>query len=147
MKKVIALTALLTSSVFAADLLIEVGNIADSKGNIRVAIFSEADKARFPSGKPTMIINAKTAEKTPGISVAAKEGSVYIKASVPVGIYAVSAFHDKNKNEELDKSFFGVPTEPYGFSNDARGTFSAPPFSEAQFELKESGADISLDVM
>ena len=32
---------------------------------------------------------------------------------------------------------FGVPTEKYGFSNNARETFSAPSFSSASFELKE----------
>lgn len=151
MKKIITLIALLTFSltppVFAADLLIEVGNIANNKGNIRLAVFAEKDKAKFPSGKPTMIINSKTSEKTPGIAVPAKEGSVYIKVFTPPGIYAVSAFQDENKNEKLDTNFFGAPIEPYGFSNDARAWFSAPDYSQAQFELMESGADISFDIM
>lgn len=146
MKKIL-LVAFLASSAFAADLFIEVSNIQNDKGNIRVAVFAEKDQARFPNGKPTMIINAKTSKKTSGIAVPAKKGSVYIKVSTPVGVYAVSVFQDENKDEELNTNFFGSPTEPYGFSNDARGTFSAPPFSKAQFELMESGADIAFDLL
>jgi uncharacterized protein (DUF2141 family) len=52
------------------------------------------------------------------------------------GTYAIAVFHDRNKNGKLDKNIFGAPTESYGFSNNARSTFSAPSFSAASFELK-----------
>jgi len=53
---------------------------------------------------------------------------------VPPGTYAIAAIHDVNDNGKLDKNFLGMPTEPYGFSNDARGTMSAPKFSAASFK-------------
>ncbi|MFL5335203.1 MAG: DUF2141 domain-containing protein [Geminicoccaceae bacterium] len=34
------------------------------------------------------------------------------------GRYAVAAYHDLNGNGQLDTSMLGLPTEPYGFSND-----------------------------
>jgi uncharacterized protein (DUF2141 family) len=35
----------------------------------------------------------------------------------------------------LDKNYLGIPTEAYGFSNNARRTFSAPSFEEAEINL------------
>lgn len=54
--------------------------------------------------------------------------------NVAPGTYAITAIHDLNNNGELDKNFLGVPTEPYGFSNDARGTMGPPSFSSASFQ-------------
>ena len=47
------------------------------------------------------------------------------------GRYAAIAFHDENGNGEFDTSFIGVPTEPYGFSNDAQGFLGPPTFDAA----------------
>jgi uncharacterized protein (DUF2141 family) len=55
---------------------------------------------------------------------------------VPAGPFAVSVFHDKNGNRQLDTGLFGIPTEDYGFSRDARGTFGPPSFDDARIELK-----------
>jgi uncharacterized protein (DUF2141 family) len=54
---------------------------------------------------------------------------------LPKGNYAVAVFHDRNKNGKLDTNLFGVPTEEYGFSNNARNTFSAPSFKDASFTV------------
>ena len=45
---------------------------------------------------------------------------------VPAGPFAVSVFHDEDGDRELDTGVFGIPSEPYGFSRQARGTFGAP---------------------
>jgi len=53
---------------------------------------------------------------------------------VPVGRqYGVRVFQDLNSNEELDQNMFGLPTEPYGFSNNARGRFGPPGMGELLF--------------
>jgi uncharacterized protein (DUF2141 family) len=54
---------------------------------------------------------------------------------VPAGPFAVSVFHDKNENAELDADFLGIPSEDYGFSADARDMFGPPSFEEARLEL------------
>ena len=56
-------------------------------------------------------------------------------ADVPVGPFAVSVYHDENGNRELDSSMFGIPSERYGFSAGAEGTFGPPSFEEARVEL------------
>lgn len=52
------------------------------------------------------------------------------------GEYAISCYHDVNGNKKLDSNFMGVPREPYGFSNDARGTFGPPGFADARFMVR-----------
>jgi uncharacterized protein (DUF2141 family) len=56
-------------------------------------------------------------------------------SDVPAGPFAVSVFHDEDLDRELDTGLFGIPTEDYGFSNDARGRFGAPSFEDARLEL------------
>ncbi len=54
------------------------------------------------------------------------------------GSYAIAVFHDRNRNGILDKNMLGVPVEKYGFSNNARETFSAPSFQSAAVTFDKS---------
>lgn len=54
---------------------------------------------------------------------------------LPAGAYAVMAYHDRNANGRLDTLPVGLPTEPYGFSADARGAFGPPAWSRAKLDL------------
>lgn len=47
---------------------------------------------------------------------------------------ALTVVQDANANGRLDRNAFGMPTEPYGFSNDATGSFGPPSFEAARFE-------------
>ena len=46
------------------------------------------------------------------------------------GEYVVAGFQDLNGNGKLDKNFFGVPTEPYGFARVPPSKWRAPSFGE-----------------
>jgi uncharacterized protein (DUF2141 family) len=48
-------------------------------------------------------------------------------------VYAISAFHDENDNGKLDTGLFGIPTENWCASRDAKGTFGPPSFDDAKF--------------
>jgi uncharacterized protein (DUF2141 family) len=67
--------------------------------------------------------------------------------NLPPGRYAVILFHDENGNGRLDKNFWGVPTEPYGFSNDAQGFLGAPSFEEAALSLGSGDRAITIDLV
>ncbi len=54
------------------------------------------------------------------------------------GKYAFKYFHDENKNEEVDTNWIGIPTEAFGYSNNAEGTFGPPSFEKTIFELKQN---------
>lgn len=63
--------------------------------------------------------------------------------NVPVGMYAVAAYHDINMDERMDSNFFGLPREPYGFSNDV-GRRAPPNFSMAQVPVTARTATIDV---
>lgn len=67
--------------------------------------------------------------------------------NLPAGSYAVSAAHDVNGNGKPDRSFVGIPTEPWAVSNNVRPTLRPPRFAEAPFVLTVGEVkDISLRV-
>jgi len=71
----------------------------------------------------------------------------YAFEELPFGEYAIKLFHDENMNGELNSNFFGIPTEDYGFSNNARGTFGPADYDDAKFlfEQTEMTMEISVD--
>lgn len=70
------------------------------------------------------------------VQVKAEGGVVRIVLNdVAPGTYAIKAFHDVDRNGKLDTNFMGIPKEPYGFSNDAMGTFGPPSFDQASFKV------------
>ena len=55
--------------------------------------------------------------------------------SKPYGVYAIKTFHDEDKDGELNTNFLGMPTEDYGFSNNARGSFGPASWEDAKFNF------------
>jgi uncharacterized protein (DUF2141 family) len=60
-----------------------------------------------------------------------KAEAVFI--NLPPGDYAVIVLHDVNGNGKLDKNSWGIPKEPYGFSNNAQGILGPPSFEDVRF--------------
>jgi uncharacterized protein (DUF2141 family) len=80
------------------------------------------------------------------LSIENKEVIVVID-SLKYGEYAVRVFHDENKNGKIDSNFLGIPTEDYGYSNDASGWFGPPSWEKAKFifDNPEMTIDINID--
>lgn len=57
---------------------------------------------------------------------------------LPAGDYGVKAFHDVDGDGEMDMNPFGMPTEPYAFSNNAVGNMGPAGWDRAHFAV--SGA-------
>jgi uncharacterized protein (DUF2141 family) len=98
---------------------VTIKNIKELKGSVRVALFNnETDFL-------TQAVQSKV------VKVSVTEPSVVFDGLKP-GEYAISVIHDMNENQELDKGFMGIPKEPYGFSNDARGKFGPPSYDDSK---------------
>lgn len=52
---------------------------------------------------------------------------------LPVGDYAMKAFHDVDGDGEMDTNPFGMPTEPFAFSNNAVGNMGPAGWDRASF--------------
>ena len=66
--------------------------------------------------------------------------------NLPLGTYAVAAFHDENGNGRLDSSFLGIPKEGVGTSNDATGHWGAPSFDKAKFVVDGEEKRIAIHI-
>ncbi len=62
------------------------------------------------------------------------------------GQYAFRLFHDLNGDGEMNTNPFGIPTEPYAFSNNANGQFGPASWADATFTVQagETTQQISL---
>lgn len=75
------------------------------------------------------------------LKVAVTGDRVEVRAEdLPVGEYGIKMFHDANGNGRLDKNIFGIPTEAYGFSNNAKGNLAPAPWTKARFAVTKDGA-------
>lgn len=100
-----------------------IAGITDKRGNLMIAVYEGAkDFPVFGKGDINIVH-----------AVYSTTEHVVIRGLVAGKTYAIAVYHDVNKNKFLDKNFLGMPVERYGFSNDARGTFGPPYFSEASF--------------
>jgi uncharacterized protein (DUF2141 family) len=61
---------------------------------------------------------------------------------VPAGNYAVAFFHAEHNETQLTPGLFGKPTQGYGFSNNASGSFGPPNFNAAAFRY--DGGNLAL---
>ena len=104
------------------NLQIKVKGIDKVKGNIRVCILKS--KKDFPEN----CWRAKV------IKVEERKMTILFD-DIPKGEYAISIFHDENKDAKLNKNFFGIPTEDYGFSNNPKIRFGPPDFKECAFKV------------
>ena len=66
--------------------------------------------------------------------------------SLEYGYYAIKVFHDENCNGKLDKNFLGIPTENYGYSNNASAWFSQPDWEKAKFFFNQRDMTIEISV-
>lgn len=57
------------------------------------------------------------------------------------GVYALKCYVDDNANGELDTGWLGIPSEPYGFSNNAFRLGVPPTFDMAKFTITD-GANV-----
>jgi uncharacterized protein (DUF2141 family) len=63
---------------------------------------------------------------------------------VPPGRYGVVVIHDENSNMKLDRNFFGIPKEGFGFANNPRVVLSAPSFQAGSVAVKFPTTEIAI---
>jgi uncharacterized protein (DUF2141 family) len=114
---------------------IHVSGLKTRSSNLYVAVFDSEEG--FP--KPE---HSRTTTTIP-VDAASVEFSLSLPDSSTTGI---AIFQDLNGDGKLTKNGFGLPIEPYGFSNNARSTFGPPSFSQAAFKVSEKTSPIEITV-
>lgn len=130
-----AFSVLMPLAAQAADLIVIVNNVQQGAGQVMLGLFNS------PEGFPKTISQGTMA---PANERSATGQVRLVFKGLASGQYAATAFHDLDGNGKLTTNLMGLPTEPYGFSNNARGNFGPPAFKDAAITLGEQ--DLTIEV-
>ena len=111
-------------------LTIEVASFENTKGVLRVCVTDQKDD----------FLKSCAFSKI----VTVEDDTVSLKIeNIEKGNYAVSVYHDENNNDILETTgLFGIPIEPYGFSNNPSMIFG-PSFKKSVFRMT---SDINISI-
>lgn len=73
-----------------------------------------------------------------GIATITNKKATFVFENIPQGEYAISSFHDENANNKMDTNFIGIPKEPIGISNNAKGFMGPPKYKDAKFTITKN---------
>jgi len=115
-RKSIIATMMVAANVFFAvhlysqeiNAAIEINGVTVRGGNVYVAVYSNEQDYGANNSLASFTLDAA------GTTVSQE-------LILPAGEYLVSVFQDTNNNEKLDTGLFGIPKEPFGFTNYSRG--------------------------
>jgi uncharacterized protein (DUF2141 family) len=113
--------------LFSSGFTVVVEGVENPVGEIRIAVFDSENR---------YLDEPRYAEIVP-VSDTMIEWQI---EDLAYGQYAIAVYHDKNKNGKLDTNLLGIPTENYGFSNNARGKFGPASWDQAKFLVKDRSA-------
>lgn len=116
-----------TSQIQAAELTVRIDGIPEGGGALMIQVLDSEEAFRDGTTAAASLILPATA---PSVT--------FSTTALPPGTYAVRVMHDRNGNQALDSNLVGMPTEPWGFSNNAAGNFGPPAWNDARFELLDS---------
>ena len=118
--------ALIAPVASAGTLTVTLEDIKKTKGTVQMGIFDES--------------GYETGEAVNGANVTIDDATetVTIEGRAP-GFYGIKMFHDVNDDGEMNTNPFGMPTEPFAFSNDARGRFGPAKWEAAKFSVSANG--------
>ncbi len=121
-------SAATNSQIKDAEFSITITNLRNNKGHVLVSVYK--DGIGYPD-------EPKKAVRIAKLSIADNVTSVSFNGLLS-GNYAIAILHDENDDSKMNKNFFGLPKEGYGFSNNVMGAFGPPPFSKASVQYNSN---------
>ncbi|HUT90521.1 MAG TPA: DUF2141 domain-containing protein [Thermoguttaceae bacterium] len=116
------------------DLRVVFTGLSDNAGRVRIALVNTEAGYKDEEKHGFRLAEAKVKELE----------SQHTFSDVPLGTYSIKAYHDQNGDKRHNKSLFGQPLEPYGFSNNVRGRWGPPAYESTRFRFRADGAEISI---
>ncbi len=117
-------------------LTVVIENLASDSAPVEVSIYGVGNK--FPSPKDQMKIFRFTPES--------KTLTADLKG-VEYGEYAIATYQDMDADGKISTNIIGVPTDPYGFSNNYRPKIKAPSFKDCSFDYDEDNNTVSIKMI
>ena len=120
----LALAACAASGAQAADLTVTFRGLKAKTGSILVQL--AGSEAAYDGKAPP------TAQAM--VPVAGDTATTVFK-DLPPGRYGIKAFHDVDGDGKMATNPFGIPTEPFVFSNNAHGNMGPAKWADAGFQV------------
>jgi uncharacterized protein (DUF2141 family) len=117
-------------------LTVRIHGMRNDDGQVFCALF------KGPKGFPDGEVAAQGSRTTP------KNGRATCRfKNLEAGTYAAAVLHDEDGDGEMD-TVLAIPTEGFGFSNNAKpGMFGPPSFKDAAFRVKGGRRAISIKML
>lgn len=109
-----------------AGIVVQVDALVTGKGSVFCDLYD--NERGFPNKPAQALMRVKVQPE--------RETATCVFPDVKAGRYAVAIWHDVNGDQKLDTNWVGVPSEPVGASNNAKGKLGPPTFQEAAFDYK-----------
>ena len=116
---------------------VKILGIRNSTGSVDCALFDS------PVGFPTEFLHSASSVMVLKVRNAQARCDF---EDIPPGTYALAVIHDEDTNGKLKTNWLGIPTEGYGFSNDAKAVIGAPKFSAASFTYDGRSVDLTISL-
>ena len=119
-----------------ATVKVRIHGIAKPRGTLNVGLYSSSE---------TWLTTEYSHSKNGRVGRVGEVIEIILE-DVPSGAYAVSLFQDLDDTSSLSRNAFGIPTDPWGMSNDAVGTLGPASFEAAvvKIEPPETVLDVRL---
>lgn len=134
---IVALACLPLAAAAANDearLLVTLRQVSAAPGNLRVALYRDAETFR------------KEDRAYQVVSAPAAAGEVKLAVdSLPAGRYAIVAYHDEDADGKLKLRLGMFPVEGYGLSNNP-AVIGPPRFADSAFDVAAPETSIAIDL-
>jgi uncharacterized protein (DUF2141 family) len=106
------------------ELTLSFPGLASHQGAVMIVVYDSAEA--WKGGKPVRATLASATDALPSARI----------TGLPPGTYAAKVFQDVDGDGKMGLNPFGLPLEPYGFSNGAVPNLGQPSFEAAAFAVK-----------
>jgi len=114
--------------------LVSVQGVRESKGLVTADVYVEDEDNPLSDGRVGRGRVPAVAETT--------------ELCVPIdgpGEYTVAVYHDENANKKFDKTWIGLPDEPFGLSRNPKIGLSRPKWDETKIDV--DGPRVKVDII
>lgn len=106
-----------------ATITVTLSGIKDIKGIVSAGLYNDEEDYKNSNNVRGVMVNVDAKSIT------------FNYDNLPKGEYAIKLFHDVDSDGKLDTNLFGIPKEPYAFSNNATGRMGAAKWKDAKFSV------------
>jgi len=114
-------------SAVPGSLVVQIDGFEKQEGQVSVALF---DEAGYKGGAPVRGQNADVIAQSVTLNF----------ENLPAGEYGIKLYQDVDGNGQMNTNAFGIPSEPFAFSNNAQGVMGPAKWDAAKCVLTTDGA-------